>query len=300
MKKAILIAFLLLIALSANAQDIIAVPDSDNTASFEATVQSQIQPNTLTSSTTTRLTVQKKAHPKPLTSSQSIAIEAYLKKHYDKNSQANREALRGALTFLLGINQSHLPLNRQANDYLADKQTYDQAMKHTDFYVNVPGLPAFNGGGAQGPLVLDGVPQVEKTVSASYPAQLPGAMNISHLGDRQETPIASVTRSWKQIPNRPVEKVCPPGPPPPKPPVVGPTCDPDGTPPDKPPVIGPIGDPSGPNPGGPPAPGGPPPPSGDQGPVIIGGGGVVPWNPPPTHPRVADPVNPPPPPVVTN
>lgn len=227
---------------------------------------------------TKTLTVQKVAQPEPLTVSEETAVKQYLKRHRDKSSQANRESLRAALTFLLGINQSHLPLNRLPNDYLADYQLYTQSMKYTDFYVRIPDLPAFTGGGSQGPLVLDEIPPVEQARCVA-PCASPGAVAISHSGDRHETPIASAWKSWTKIPQQPT---CNPVPKPE-------TCDPNGSPPSKPPTSAPIGDPSGLNPGGPPAPNGPPPPSGNQGPVVIGVPPVA-WDPSPTHPSVADPV----------
>ena len=248
--------------------------------------------NGMPASTTTTLTVQKKSRPDPLTNAQGCAVEAYLIKHYDKKDAGNRAALRNALVYLLGIGQSHLPLGRTPKDYLADYQICTQLMEHTDLSVEMPAIPAFNGGGSQGSLSIDDVPAVEKSCAVAY-TQPPGAMLISHPGSTNETPIAEVSHSWK---NYPEQKVCPPQPPPPKPPT-GPTC-PPGNPPNKPPTdpgnnFPGAGEPSWiePNQDLPPgyvAPGGPPPPTGDQAPVEIPS---QPWNPDPTNSHVADPVN---------
>ena len=126
-----------------------------------------------------RETVQRVPQLRPLTAAEKAAIQTYLEKHGGTGECQNQRALRAALEFLTGIDQSHFPLSRQPAQYLADYQTFTQMFNRVDCYVNVPdrliqlplppALPEFVPAGPAAPIVgirLEAIPPPSCSASA--------------------------------------------------------------------------------------------------------------------------------------
>lgn len=261
--------------------------DTDTAISVSAT------PTTTT--TTQRVVVKSMNSYRFLRDGDQEVVDSYLAKYRPHLRQGNYDFLRSILPQLVGNgtidardSRGKLRLLSRPVDYIRMGQTLCGDLTGTVRFVDVPAqkIPPFVGGGSQGPLVLDAVPEVEQpraiTVCAAPP---PGALSASHSGSINEVPVASGWKSWREVPQLPAPVVCKPDPETPE------TCDPNGSPPPKPPTSAPVGDPSWiePTERGWSAEGGPPPPTGDQAPVVIGDPSVT-WEPSLTHPNVADPV----------
>jgi len=315
MKKVILILSLLLVASAVSAEQVYKATDAEATLTAvdsAATATSTSSTVQSASTVTKRLEVKSRNNYKFWRQGDEIVIKNYLKK-YEKGlggkESGNYRHLEDGLPQIAGgsgVDARHpdgrLRLESRPKAYQEMLQKHSLDLNGVDRYVDYEEkvLPAFNGGSSQGPLVLDAVPAVEKARSVAFVQGSPGAMTLSHAGDRQESAIATATRSWKDIPEL-KQPVCPPPPPPPPPPP-GPYC-PPGDPPVKPPTdpgtnFPGAGEPSWiePNQDLPPgyvAPGGPPLPlpGSDQAPVVIGPPGNPPsWEPHLDDPTVADPV----------
>lgn len=176
-----------------------------------------------------KVPVQKVARPRPLTASEYEAVDDYLRRYAPKMSEVNVRSLRAGLPFLVGIDQSHVPLTRKPAEYLADYQTYTQLLERTEMYVWVPRqefcLPEFKCSGSQGKLCLADIPPCKEEVvpcQTACPAPA-GALRISRPGDREEANIAGAWWGWGRMDREHSDPPCPDPP--------DETCDPHGGPP---------------------------------------------------------------------
>lgn len=92
---------------------------------------------------TTKVEVQRQQQLRTLTAGEERAIAAYMAAYGPRMDAENRKALEASLRFLVAIDQSHVPLTRRPNDYLADYQIVTQMMNRVDWYVNVPVAESF-------------------------------------------------------------------------------------------------------------------------------------------------------------
>lgn len=239
----------------------------------------------LQSAGTTSQTVQHRTRVRPLTAEEENAVSAYLCKHRQGFTGDNYAATDNALHFLLGINQSHLPLTRTPAQYMADYQTFTQLLGLTDWWVDIPTpqlvipplglLPAVNPSQS---VQLTPVHLNLANVNCTQPVcvALPvtvcpaGAVAFGQAGERRERVIGGVAGIQRHEQRPPEDETCGPGEPGPKPP-------PNNGEPGNP--SGQVPCPPGSDPNRPP----------DQ---PTHGTGGQPWDPGPDHPHVADPVIP--------
>lgn len=231
-----------------------------------------IQPS-LPKSSSGRVTVQKVNKYRFWREDDQRVIDVYLACH-PKLSRDNKRCLAIALPQLVGAGiidarkNGCLVLNQEPRHYFAMIQVYYGMLNGLDWYVNVPApepcppLPEFTCEGSQGALQLGDVPDCQLTPAVCPPTRPSGGYQFFRPGERRERTIGGVFfRPDKDC--EPKDETCGPGQPPPPPPPGG----------------------GGTKPGGPPT---TPPPGGGTGGHGTGG---APWDPSPSHPRVADPVN---------
>lgn len=243
----------------------------------DATLSIETQPSSSQSFATTKVTVQRVAQPRQLSAAETASIDAYMVAHRTMSAQ-NARSLRAALLFLTAMNQSHFPLTRTPAQYLADYQTFTQMYNRTDWYVNIPEerkLPPFEAGT---PIAL--LPGMSLNLDIGYTPvpcarERPGAYKFGTEGSNSEVPVAVVGFTRR---DNPKPRICEPKTP-------G-TCDPL-LPGDPRIPVPPPGN-SGVFPTYPPDTGGH---STAPLPAPTHGTGGQAWDPSPSHPHVADPVN---------
>lgn len=84
-----------------------------------------------------RVPVRWRANPRSLTSVEEEAVRRYMREYGPRLSAGNRDALEAALRFLVGMEQSHVPLTRTPAMYLADYQSFTQTSVRIDKWVEI-------------------------------------------------------------------------------------------------------------------------------------------------------------------